>query len=169
MAKMKDEFSNKAYGTVTESAANTLTFSEVRTNISIFEKVAWVIHRIEWHLTQATYGLLADGSDNLNLALTGSDAIASLGLEIPAVIDLYNVFRVHASGVGFAFNTMPLVRDLSSLPGGGLIVAPRPLFVAIHGESLLSAATAEVRFYFTQRALAADEYLDLIDFYRIVV
>jgi hypothetical protein len=40
--------------------------------------------------------------------------------------------------------------------------------VAIEGTSLASAGTAQVRGYFLQKQLKADEYLELVDFYRIV-
>ena len=164
----KDLYVNKGYGSATESAAGVLTFSEIRTNVSIFEKVAWVIQRVEWYLNQATYGLMLDGSDHIEIAMVASSAIASLGLEMPAVIDLLDIQRVQATNVGFNFQLMPIIRDFSNLPGGGLIIAPRPLFVAIEGISLATPASVECRFYFTQKVLKADEYLELIDFYRIV-
>ena len=165
---VKDLYVNKGYGSATESAAGVLTFSEIRTNVSIFEKVAWVIQRIEWYLSQATYGLMIDGSDHIEIALTASSSIASLGLEMPSVIDLLDLQRVQATNVGFNFQIMPIIRDFANLPGGGLIIAPRPLFMAIEGISLATPASVECRFYFTQKVLKADEYLELIDFYRIV-
>lgn len=168
MAKKTDLFSNKGYGQVVESGANTLTFSEIQTNVSIFEKVAWIIHRIEWYVNQANYALILDSSDHILMALVASDAISSLGLNIPAVIDLMDILRVQATGVGFSDYNMPIIRDFSNLPGGGLIIAPRPLFLAVQGVSLAGPTTVEARFYFTSKVLSAEEYLDLIDFYRIV-
>ena len=168
MAKAKDLYSNKGYGQVTESAAGTLTFSEIRTNVSIFEKVAWILHRIEWYVSQAMYSLLMDASDHILMALTASDSIATLGLNVPAVIDLMDTIRIQATGVGFNDYNLPFIRDFTTLPGGGLIIAPRPLFLAVQGVSLGSAASVEARFYFTQKTLSADEYMELIDFYRIV-
>ena len=165
---IKDSYSNKGYGSVTESGAGVLTFSEIQTNVSIFEKVAWVIQRIEWYLAQATVTLLVDSADHLECALVASNSVASLGLEIPGVIDVVDLQRYQASGVGFTYQVMPWIRDFSNLPGGGLIIAPRPLFLAILGTSLATPASVECRFYFTQKILRAEEYLELIDFYRIV-
>jgi len=70
--------------------------------------------------------------------------------------------------VGQGLHQLPFVRDFSGLPGGGLIIAPRPLFVAVKGNSLATAVTASLRAYFTVINLSADEYLELVDFYRIV-
>lgn len=167
-SRMKDQYANKAYGSVTESAANTLTFSEITTNVNIFDKVAWVLTRIEWYLNQATLGLILDSADHLEIGLTASNGITSLSLSEAAVIDVLDYQRLQATSVGFSYFDMPLVRDFGTMPGGGLIIAPRPLYVAAKGTSLASAASAECRFYFQQFEMAADEYLELIDFYRIV-
>ncbi len=162
MAKSKDLYVNTAYGTVVETAANTLTFSEIQTNVSIFEKIAWIISRIEWYLPTATLALIAAGDDLFTMALTASNNLTALALNAPGVIDL-NVFQS-----GNVVSGWPIVRDFSSLPGGGKIVAPRPLFLGLKGTSVASAGTAECRVAFTQRVMTPDEYLELIDFYRIV-
>lgn len=168
MPASMDVFANKAYATVTESGANTLTFSEIQTNVSVFEKMAWIIHRIEWYLSYATQALLIDAADTLQLALTASQSISSLALNSPSVIDLYEQYKFLATAVGYHFSEMPIIRDFTALPGGGLIVAPRPLYIAAKGTGLASAATGSCRFYFTVKQLKADEYLELVDFYRIV-
>lgn len=171
MAKtgIKDQYSNKAYGTVTESAANTLTFSEIQTNVSIFEKVAWVIERLEWYISNASQALLSATEDLLSFALTASSSINALSLADPAVIDLMELGRRIATEVGFSWVHMPIIRDFSNLPGGGLIVPPRPLFLAAKATSVATPSTAEMRFFFRQVEMTPADYLDLIDFYRIVI
>ena len=169
MAKVKDVWSNKAYGTVTESAANTLTFAEIQTNVNIFDKVAWIINRIEWYLDILSIALLTGGNDMIQMGLTASDNITGLDLNNPSVIDMEQLsIFAWAGGAGTIAFDMPLIRDFSGLPGGGLIVAPRPLYLGIEAGSLATPATAAARIYFQQKILAADEYLELVDFYRIV-
>lgn len=166
---MPDKFANKFYGTVTESAANTLTFSELQTNVSIFEKVAWVIHRLEWFIPYATWQLLAAAADKISCALTASNTLTALGLNAAAVIDLLELdYFAYGTAANTIIPQFPIVRDFSNLPGGGLIVAPRPLYVAAVGVSLTAVSTVSVRGYFTTQELKADEYLELVDFYRIV-
>ncbi len=163
MAKQtKDRYVNTAFGSVTESAANTLTFNEIQTSISIFEKVAWIISRIEWYLPTATLALLAAADDLFDMALTASNNISSLALNAAAVIDL-NTFQN-----GNVAPSWPMVRDFSQLPGGGKIIAPRPLYVALKGTSVASAGSVQCRISFLQMVLTPDEYIELIDFYRIV-
>lgn len=171
MAKsaIRDIYANKFYGAATESGANTLTFSEINTNVNIFDKVAWILNRLEWYLSVATLALLQASTDTISCALSASDTIPNLSLSNPSVIDVVTIQLIAPAEVGgqAPFPT-PIIRDFSSMPGGGLIIAPRPLYVAVEGVSLATAATAEVRGYFQAKSLAADEYLELIDFYRIV-
>jgi len=163
-----DNYANKMYGTVTEAVAGTLKFAEINTNVSVFDKAAFVLHRLEWFITLADLEKIAGTGDGIYAALTSSQNISSLGLDNPAVIDLFQLTGDWATTVGFQIFEQPFIRDFSNLPGGGLIIAPRPLFVAVQGVSLASAISAKLRAYFTIKQLSAEEYLELVDFYRIV-
>lgn len=166
--KSMDQFCNKFFASVTESAANTLTFEEIQTNVEVFSKQAWIINRLEWYVPKATFDLVINTADMIDMALTGSNNIADLGLNNAAVIDRLTLHVREATAVGFAYREQPLIRDFSALPGGGLIVAPRPLYAAIVGTSLTAVGTAQLRGYFQTKQLTPDEYLELVDFYRIV-
>lgn len=168
MAGKKDIYSNKFYGTATESAANTLTFAEIQTNVNVFSKEAWTLQRLEWYIPTGTRGLVVDSADLFQCALVSSNKISTLDLSDPTVIDLMELGRTWLTAVGVETFDQPIVRDFSNLPGGGLIIAPRPLFVAVQGTSLATPGTGAVRGYFTKATLSADEYLELVDFYRIV-
>lgn len=163
----RDQFANKFYGTVTESAANTLTFAEIQTNVSVFDKQAWILHRLEWYINPAMLQLSA-ADDRFTVALTNSNSITSLGLNDAAVIDEWELNCHFATAVGLADIQQPIIRDFTQLPGGGIIIVPRPLFVACKGTSLGAAGSAQVRGHFTVKELKADEYIELIDYYRIV-
>lgn len=166
---VKDQYANKAYGSCTESAANTLTFNEIPTNVSMMDKIAWIISRIEWVIPATTLAFFAADSDRLTMALTASKTITTIGLDDPAVIDRYDI-QAKYLGAAASGNIIPLqwLRDFSGLPGGGLIVAPRPLYVAAQGGAMASACTVQCRIYFTTLELDAASYIDLIDFYRII-
>ena len=164
----KDKFANKFFGTVVESAANTLTFAEIKTNVSVFDKQAWILHRLEWYFTSTMLALLLGANDSITLALTNSDKLNTVDLSSAGVIDMAEFQHHNLSSVGFQDELFPVTRDFGSLPSGGLIIAPRPLYIAVKGTSLATAATVAVRGYFTSLELSADEYLELVDFYRIV-
>lgn len=163
-----DRYANKFYGKVTESAANTLTFDEIPTNVNVFSKEAWVLHRLDWYMRSADLNLLISEADYINMALTSSNSIASIALDNPSVIDLFRMGVMFKTAVGVMFHPNPHTRDFSHLPGGGVIIAPRPLYIAIQGVSIAAVAEVEVRGYFSRLEMDADEYLELIDFYRIV-
>lgn len=168
MAEKKDNYSNKAYGSVTESAANTLTFAEIQTNVEVFSKIAWILHRIEWYISATQMTKLAAADDIIQAALTSSNQITSLSLGNPAVIDLMELALLFSTAVAYTEVPNPRVRDFSWMPGGGIIISPRPLYLAAKGTSLATALTISARLYFTVKELSADEYLELVDFYRIV-
>lgn len=162
------EFANKAYGSVTESAANTLTFSQIQTNVSIMEKVAWVISRIEWVFTAAQIALLVDDGDAYEVALCGSSKISTLSLSDPMVIDYFNIRKFVSTAVGWGYIAPMWIREFSALPGGGLIVAPNPLYLAVKGTGLASAGGVSARIYWARLEVSPDQYLELLDFYRMV-
>jgi len=167
-SQQKDKFANKFYGVVVESAANTLTFKEIPTNVDVFSKTAWCLHRLEWYIPPATVALLIGAGDSISCALTSSDKLTTLGLDNAGVVDLFTKTITVLSVADHSFHVGPECRDFSTLPGGGLIIAPRPLYLACKSESLAAASTVHCRGFFTQIQLNADEYLELVDFYRIV-
>lgn len=168
MKASTDKFANKFYGAVTESAANTLTFTEIQTNVDIFAKRAWILHRLEWYAPPATLDMLLAAADALTFALTSSNKLTTLGLDAAGVIDYGEISPFVATYVAASLQYKPFIRDFGNLPGGGLIIAPRPLYVAAKGVSVAAASTWQCRGYFTQLEMSADEYLELVDFYRIV-
>lgn len=161
-------YADKFYGTAVESAANTLTFAEIQTNVSIMEKWAWVLHRLEWSMDLATYDEVSAVGDELDMALTTSNRITALHASDAAVLDIAQQMIVVETAVGFQRELLPLIRDFSNLPGGGLIIPPRPLYVAVKGTSLANPATVWLRGYFTPIQMKGDDYYNLLDAYRLI-
>jgi len=168
MPGVREQYANKFYGSVTETAANTLTFKEIPTNVDVFSKIAWVLHRLEWFVAQTDLDKIAGANDEIRMALCSTDKLTTLALNDAGLIDLCTASSIMVTLASWQFFNKPFIRDFSTMPGGGLIIAPRPLYIAAQGNSLASAITAEVRGYFTAQELKADEYLELVDFYRIV-
>jgi len=164
-----DVYANSFYQTVTEPSANTLTFAEVNFNINIHETMGIILHKLEYFDTGVSYEGLSAQSDAVKMALTTSNTITSLDLSQPTVIDLLIV-------APFTFGTPasahliyhPVIRDFTSLPGGGLILYPKPLYVAIQGVSLAGARTVQVRGKFSYIQLTGVEAFELIDQARLV-
>lgn len=165
----KDKFANMAAITVTESGTNTLTFKKLESGISLFEKVAWIIHRIEYLVPAVVFAMFNAGGDTLEFALTATDQIDALSMSNAGLIDYNYLCRIDlgaaASGV---FEKVPFITDFTNLPMGGLIVPPNPLYLAAKGTSLTMASTVSARLYFTTYQLTADDYWELVEARRIV-
>ena len=164
----KSSYADKFYGSVIESAANTLTFGEIMTNISIMEKWAWILHRLEWSMDLASYDEVSGVGDMLEMALTMSNRISSLSFADAAVIDKCQQMIVVETAVGIQREQFPLIRDFTTLPGGGLIIPPRPLYIGVKGTSLANACFVEVRGYYTPIQVSGEAYYDLLDAYRLI-
>jgi hypothetical protein len=162
-----DQFANIAAINVTESAANTLTFKKLETAISLFEKIAWIIHRIEYFWTPNIAVFNAD-QDKLHFGLSATNSFAAPALDNPAVLDFEKITRVDVSATSAGFDKQPIVKDLATLPGGGLIVPPNPLYGWALGEGLVSAATINMRLYYSNLRLTADQYWELVEARRII-
>ena len=171
MAKNKrelDRFANRIYAQVTESVAGTLAFSEINTNMSIFDKQAFVLHRLEYYPRTEDLNLMVSNSDYIEYALTASNTITTLDLANPAVIDVHKIGCWFSTAVGHESTFQPFSRDFTGLPGGGLICAPRPLYLAARGISLAATVQVTMRAYFSILEMSAEDYLDLVDFYRVL-
>lgn len=159
MAKTKmDNYVNIFDVTVTESAANTLTFEEMNVGLNVFDKVGLVISRIEINWEVASQYMVAAG-DVVRFAITQSDQITGIGYGQRAVIWQW---AIRSPGA----NVEPLQNisaDFSTLPGGGLLITPRPVFVALESGSIATALTAYFRIYFTVLSLQPSEYFELLE------
>lgn len=171
-ASVTDRFANMATINNIESAANTLTFKKLETSFGTFEKVAWIIHRIEYYLNSPSTAW--NGTDDtLTVALTVSNSIASLitgaAITDPAIIDqvAFGRFDWGAAASGIMVEK-PFVHDFTSMPSGGLIIPPAPLYGAIQGSGMASVGLCTQRIYYTIKQLATDEYWELVEARRLL-
>jgi len=165
--KKADLYVNQAVITVTETAANTLTFKKLETGISLFEKVAWLIERVEYFFS--SYSLLVASADAACMALATTDQMSSMALTNAAILDLYYLLRFD---LGAAANAellhLPMVKDFSQMSGGGILVAPNPIYLGIQGTSVASAMSVTAKIFYTTVPLSPDEYWELVESRRII-
>lgn len=165
---MADVFVNTAFAQVTESAATTLTYSQVQTGISLFDKIAWKIERIEWYWGNPG-GQLVSNADYMQAALTVSNKMTGLSLDDPAVIDMME-WHVNQQGTAASSQlfTLPFIRDFTDLSGGGLLMPANPVFLAAQGVSIAAAQTISARIRYTMVELKDAEYIELVQNFRFV-
>lgn len=169
MAENKDTFANYAILTTTETAANTLTFKKLETGISLSEKVAWIIARIEYFPTPNTAAQFNGDGDVLYFGLSVSAAFAAAALSEQTVLDMNALFRLDFGAAATAhIISRPIIKDFTSLPGGGIIVPPSPLYGFVQGNGLVSAATVVARIHYTLRTLKVEDYWELVEARRVL-
>jgi hypothetical protein len=164
-----DKFANMAIITVSESALNTLTFKKLETGISLMEKVAWVLSRIEYLISDLSAAMFNGAGDSLSFGLSLSNAWSYPYLYETTILDWNKFVRqdlgAAASGL---FIEQPFVKDFSSLPGGGILVPPNPLYGYAVGAGLTGPETVTMRMHYTLLPLATDQYWELVEARRVV-
>lgn len=162
-----DSRPNLAAIQATESAANTLTYAQFAFPFSIMDKVALVIHRVEYFPNLA---LLVGQADSTLVGVIAAKAIDDpTDQSDPVLLDSVQFARYDGgTAATFVLDRKPFVKDFSSLPGGGILVAPNPLTVFIKSLSLASANSAWVRMYYTYMKLTTEEYWQLVESRRVV-
>lgn len=167
-SSVKDEFAQKMYLTVTQSAANTLTFSQaVNLGVGLMNSMAIVIHEIKWVIPYAVMSELTANQDRFTIGLVGDNSLTDLTLDQPAVYDLFNMEAFVATAAGFAFTDQYPKSNLTNLPGGGLIVPADRVYLGFTSGGFAAAQTAGALVYFTLKPLKAEQYLELAQALRV--
>lgn len=169
----KDQFANRFSVHVTEAGVGIPSYEEVPTYASAFSKEAFIMHKIEYFFPSTCLNALVADSDILYAALTTQNFQTTLApltsVREPGVVDMIEI-RAHTVGAAANFVMMeqPFIHDFTSLPGGGLIVPARPIYIGVSGAGIAVAASVDVRGWFTKIELKDAEFLELIDAYRMI-
>jgi hypothetical protein len=168
-AAPKDQFANYAILSLLESAANTLTFKKLETGISLNEKVAWVVNRIEYFINNLQAAMFNTDGDTYSYGLSVSGAFATAALTETTVIDFNQVCRLDFGTVASALMVQkPITKDFSQMPGGGILVPPTPLYLFGVGYGLAAAQALTARIHYTLLSLSVDQYWELVEARRVL-
>lgn len=167
--KAADQFANIAYLSVTESAANTLTFAQLQMATMMMDaKYALIIHRAEWFI--GDLASLNSSTDRINIALTLTDRITDIGDQSQPEVLFYQ--RIARFDLGAAatgnFVDFPKSRDFTNLPGTGILVPADRLYIGIQGAGAAAAMQVNMRLYYTVKELETADYWDLIEARRVM-
>jgi hypothetical protein len=165
----QDQFANIAHIQVTESAANTLTYKKLETGISLFEKVAWIIHRVAYYLDGGDFANFGGNGDYLEMGISTSDAPTAPSFDEASFVDIYRMIRndFGTAGTGTLWPS-PFIRDFTNLPGMGLIVPPNPIYLWVKGTAMSAECVVDARLFYTAKTLRAEEYWELVEARRII-
>ncbi len=164
------EFTSSALFQVTESGANTLTWEKLETGLSVYDKIGWVVQRLEFYPSNGLAGLMNASADAQTAALTMTNGLSSLDVANPAVICVNQFFRwdvgVAASG---SVQSVPIVYDYSGMAGGGLLILPNPLYLGLQGSGLTAASSLTLKMYFRAIDLTDQDYFNLVQARQLLI
>lgn len=163
-----DTYANIAAISVVESSATTQTAAKFAFPFSIMDKMAILVSRIEywWQFPSRLVG----ADDYVIAALSASATIIDLSNQAdPLIIDSARLYRMDAGTAATAtYLSMPFVKDFSDLPGGGILMAPSPLYAMVQSYSTSNPLGVWMRLYYTYMEMATDEYWQLVESRRII-
>lgn len=167
--KAADRFANIAYLTVTESAANTLTFAQLAmATPMVGDKYGLIIHRAE--IGFSGWGSFNSSTDQVNMALTLTDRLTDItDLSQPELLFYQQLIRMDlgAAATGM-FIDQPYLRDFANLPNGGLLVPGDRLYAAIVGTGMAAATVLKMRLYYSVLMLEVQDYWELVEARRLM-
>lgn len=161
MAKTSpDKYANVAFGSVTMSAANTLTFSQIQMGVGLFEGKAMILHRVSFRPSFVSVHELAAATDRLVMALTTSNRLSSIiDVTDPSIIGNVDLISL---GAAIEVVRLPFQIDYSNLPGGGKLLACNPIYAAMWTSGAAAASAMKVDLEFTFVELSPQDYLEVI-------
>lgn len=161
---LKDKYTNIFQFTAEESAINTLTFGEIQLGLTIFQKVALLINRVTVDWGAACIAQLAAATDTCAVGIVQDDSVASISLEQPAtVFKRQKVLASYGVAANSIMHDVVEVIDYSTLPGGGELITPSPLYWAIQSVGTAATFPVTVRVCFQVVELKSDEYFELLE------
>jgi len=169
----KDVYANRFNVHLSETIAGTARFVEVPTYANAFSKEAFVIHKLEYAFSQTDLDSLVANQDGLVACLSTANHMSSIAIGAafpePGIIDMVQIMaNLRGAAATLFLRDAVVTHDLSTLPGGGIIVPARPLFVGVQGIGLGAAVTVDVRGWFTKVDLKDQEFIELVDAYRLI-
>jgi hypothetical protein len=160
MAKVPiDQYANRALAAVTMSAANTITFEQIRFAVGTFQGVALLIHRLEWHPSWSSIKELTAATDYIRMALTTNDNLTTIDAEDQDVLATYHLYGL---GANVELVHRPLITSFEGLPGGGIICPANPLYIGMLTAGAAAASDMRVVVYYTFKQLSDKDYLELL-------
>jgi len=162
-----DKYQSIATIAVTESAANTITFSALTTGLGFGTKRGMLIDAVEFHLTPGSLNLILDEADQATLGLTVSSGVTDLtDFTDRRIITMIQLDQLNS---GTPANAQLIKMPMTSLLGTqGLPIAETSLFLGVAGVSLATALSARCRIFFRYIDLTDRDILEIAQNFQLV-
>lgn len=154
-----DRYSNRAFASVTTSAANTLTFQQLRFAVGTFQGVGLQLHRVDYYPDSSALGELAANTDRLQMAVTLRNDLSDLTPSNQAII---SKVTYEPRGVPVEIIKLPFTQTFEHLPMGCLLIPANPLYLAMDTTGFAAVQTISAILYYTFKQLSDRESIELL-------
>ena len=167
---LRDRFANIMTFLVTESAAGTVTFAEVVTNVGIDSSrrtgVGILIDEIDYYISLGTLSEMTADGDDVLAAITISNNVPALeAISDRRILDAMTLTRQdYGVAAGGGVVHQPFVKQFFP----PLIMAERSIYLGVQGSGLASPATISARVYYRTIQITAEEFVEIAEVFRLV-
>lgn len=167
---LRDRFANIMTFDVTESAAGSITFATIETNVGIDSSrrtgVAILVDEIDYYLHQGDINLILDAADSIAMGLTISSGVADLNdVTDRRILHSHNLLPF-VMGVAASGSLFQSPMRFQFFPP--LIMAERQIHLGVIGTSLASAVRLRARVYYRTIHITSDEFVEIAEVFRLV-
>lgn len=167
---LRDMFANIMTFDVTETAAGTLTFGSVETNVGIDSNrrtgVAVLIDQIDYFVHRGAATLLLDESDEITYGITISNGVTNMrDMSDRRILHSDSLF-VHDVGTAASSHLWLAKQTNQFFPP--LIMAERQIFLGVVSSSLASAAQVRARIYYRTTQITSEQFVEIAEVFRLV-
>jgi len=165
-ASRMDQFPNFYRVALLTQVADTEQYTEWVTGYSIKDGYAFIIHKIKYRIAPLTRTLLNANNDQAIMGLVTNNTLTTPTLIAgisDSILDTCVLYHKEASSVGFRHDEIDIIHDFSNEPGGGRIIAPKPLYLAISSVGAGNVIGGDMEIVYTMVKLSAEVYRELYE------
>lgn len=160
-----DQFPN-FYRQTFAGSDNAVTWTEWVTGYSIKDGYAFILHKVKYRFTNGNITSLDANADALSAAISTNNSLTLSDMQLginSSLLDSCRVFYKVATAVGVALSEFEFIHDFTNEPGGGRIVAPKPLYIGVGAGNLGSTPSCSMEIVYTMVKLNQEVYRELYE------
>lgn len=168
--KFADEYTSQFIISPSEAVAGTLVYEKLETGISVYDKVGWVLSRVEYRLPANVRAMFNGTGDYMIFGLSMSNQNASIADDDPAIITKRMIQRTDfGTAATGSIESNHWIDDYSTLPGGGILILPNPLYGYVQGSGLSSTAAIFCRGFVKAIPMSDQDYFNLVQARQLLI
>lgn len=158
-----DQYPNRALIECTQSAANAITFEQIRFGVGLFQGIALILHKIHWFPTAASIREIVAATDLLAGMICNRDDLDDTNpTSMNNITSKQWLAQAYGTAGSGELEELPYVTDFTTMPGGGMIIPANPLYLAVSSAGFSAVGRINIVLFYTFISLKDAEYLELL-------